>query len=54
MLEDDEELLIPEIIADHDLTTTRIGIEYHQYLVEYKNNSFEECQRLPAPSLSPT
>ena len=54
LLEDDEELLVPESIVDHDLTTTRTGIEYHRYLVKYKNHSLEECQWLPASSLSPT
>ena len=54
LLEDDEELLIPESIVDHDLTTTCTGIEYHQYLVKYKNCSLEECQWLPTSSLSPT
>ena len=29
LLEDDEELLIPKTIVDHDLTTTRTSIEYH-------------------------
>ena len=54
LLEDDEELLIPKNIVDHDLTTTRTGIEYHWYLVKYKNHSLEECQWLHASSLSPT
>ena len=54
LLEDDEELLIPKSIVDHDLTTTHSSIEYHRYLVKYKNQSLEECQWLPASSLSPT
>ena len=53
LLEDDEELLIPESIIDHDLTTTRTGKEYHRYLVKYKNHSLEECQWLTESSLSP-
>ena len=54
LLEDDDKLLIPKSIVDHDLTTTHTGIEYHQYLVKYKNDSLEKCQWLPTSSLSPT
>ena len=54
LLEDDEELLVPHSIIDHDVTTTRTGIEYQRYLVKYKNHSIEECQWIPAKSLSPT
>ena len=54
LLEDDEEMLVPESILDHDVTTTRTGTQYHRYLVKYKNHSMEECQWIPAKSLSPT
>ena len=54
LLEDDEEMLIPECIMDHDVTTTRTGKQYHRYLVKYKNHSMEECQWISATSLSPT
>ena len=54
LLEDDEELLVPQVIIDHDVTTTRTGTQYHRYLVKYKNHSIEECQWIPAKSLRPT
>ncbi|MCO5588880.1 hypothetical protein L7F22_042841 [Adiantum nelumboides] len=54
LLEDDEELLVPQVVIDHDVTTTRTGTQYHRYLVKYKYHSLEECEWIPAKSLSPT
>ena len=54
LIEDDEKLLIPEFVIDHEVTTTQTGTQYHCYLVKYKNHSLEEWQWLPVTSLSPT
>ena len=53
-IEDDAEILIPERILDHDVTTSRTGIEYHRYLIKYKNHSIEESQWIQQSSLLPT
>ncbi|RYA84579.1 hypothetical protein DD594_26005 [Enterobacter cloacae complex sp. 4DZ1-17B1] len=45
--------MTPEIILDHDMTTTRRGNQYRRYLVKYKNHSLEECQWISKQSLSP-
>ena len=52
-IENDAEILIPKRILDHDVTTTRTSIEYHRYLIKYKNHSIEESQWIQQSSLLP-
>ena len=53
-IEDDAKILIPERILDHDVTSTCTDIQYHRYLVKYKNRLIEESQWIQQSSLLPT
>ena len=47
LLEEDNEILVPEAIIDHQDTFTRSGRMHRKYLLKYKNHGLESAKWMP-------